>query len=150
MSRRIECSKGKLCRAVTELVLDDWRRCGDTLSCLLRRWPRASRRNRQRSYRGTGWMRGVNLSGAELNSSKTRLNFDYIYPTTAEIDYFVGKGLTTFRIPVLSDRLLGPSREGPRPLTRDWIALLRLIDHAARSHARVIVDFHQYGAMPSA
>jgi endoglucanase len=97
----------------------------------------------------TGWMPGVNLSGAELNAPKTRLNFDYIYPTTAEIDYFVGKGLTTFRIPVLSDRLLGPSREGPRPLTRDWIVLLKLIDHTARSHARVIVDFHQYGAMPS-
>lgn len=95
------------------------------------------------------WMTGVNLSGAEFNPGRTRLNFDYTYPTTAEIDYFVGKGLTTFRIPVLSDRLLGPAGEGQGPLTRDWIALVKLIDYAARSHARVIIDFHQYGTMAS-
>lgn len=95
------------------------------------------------------WMTGVNLSGGELNPSKTRLGFDYIYPTAAEIDYFVSKGLTTFRIPLLSDRLLGPSRDGGKSVTRDWLELVRLIDHAARANAQVIIDFHQYGTMVS-
>jgi endoglucanase len=94
-------------------------------------------------------MPGVNLSGAEYNPGKTRLNVDYVYPTDAEIDDFVGKGLMTFRIPVLSERLLGPSRDGRRQPTRDWLELMRLIDHAARRRAHVIVDLHQFGRMPS-
>ena len=93
------------------------------------------------------WMMGVNLSGGELNPTKSRLNADYTYPTKAEIDYFAGKGLRTFRIPVLSDRLLGSAPFNAKARTADWISLSNLIDHAARSNARVIIDFHQYGRL---
>jgi endoglucanase len=94
-------------------------------------------------------MTGVNLSGGELNPGANKPDVDYTYPSAQEIDYFVSKGLTIFRIPVLSERLLGPSGRGERPLTRDWIALSNLIDHASHLHARVIVDFHEYGANSS-
>ena len=42
---------------------------------------------------------GVNLSGGEFNPSGTRLNWDYTYPTTAEIDYYASKGLSVIRLP---------------------------------------------------
>lgn len=92
------------------------------------------------------WMTGVSLSGAEDNPDKTRINFDYTYPTTREIDYFADKGLRTFRIPVLSWRLLGP---GGAATTKDWALLTQLIEYAGQRHSRVIIDFHQYGGMPS-
>jgi endoglucanase len=99
--------------------------------------------------RAGAWMTGVNLSGGELNPGKAHLNFDYTYPTLQEIDYFVGKGLKTFRIPVLSERLFGGADGSGKPVTQDWLLLMKLIDHAAQKHARIIVDFHQYGTMPS-
>jgi endoglucanase len=97
-------------------------------------------------YTPADWMTGVSLSGAEDNAGKKRLNFDYTYPTTREIDYFVGKGFRTFRIPVLSERLLGPVAVAT---TRDWMLLTQFIEYAERRHSRVIIDFHQYGSMPS-
>jgi endoglucanase len=44
---------------------------------------------------------GVNLSGAEYGNPVTGvMNYNYVYPTTAEINYFASLGLNTIRIPV--------------------------------------------------
>lgn len=97
----------------------------------------------------TGWMVGVNLSGGELNPGKARLGTDYIYPTTAELDYFASKGLRTFRVPVLSERLVEAPHRATGAMAKDWEQLTALIAHAAILHGTVIVDLHQYGSMPS-
>lgn len=92
------------------------------------------------------WKTGVNLSGAELNPGRSRPNFDYVLPTTQQIDYFSEKGLLTFRVPVLSSRLFVSDKS---IVTEDWRALVNLIDYAARKGADVIVDLHQYGVIDS-
>lgn len=91
------------------------------------------------------WLTGVNLSGGEFNPGKSRLNFDYTYPTAPEIRYFVSKGLRVFRVPVLADRLLG--QDGA--VTPDWVALMNVIAIAKAAGASVILDLHQYGGMGS-
>ena len=50
---------------------------------------------------------GVNLSGAEFGASNLPGTFgtDYTYPTNAEVDYYVGKGMNTFRLPFRWERL---------------------------------------------
>ena len=49
---------------------------------------------------------GVNLAGAEFGSRLPgTYNTDYTYPTTAEINYFVGKGMNTFRVPFRWERV---------------------------------------------
>jgi endoglucanase len=98
----------------------------------------------------THWMPGVNLAGAAFNPGpQAKLGYQYVFPTVQEIDYFVGKGLRTFRISVLSDRLFQLSSDGTIQVTPDWTLLLNLIDHAAAVNALAIVDFHQFGYMPS-
>ncbi|ATQ67081.1 MULTISPECIES: glycoside hydrolase family 5 protein [Methylosinus] len=91
---------------------------------------------------------GVNISGAELNPGKDKRNFDYVFPTRAQIDHFVAAGIRMFRIPVLADRLLGAAAPGGAT-TEDWRLLQELIDHANDVGATIIVDFHQYGRMRS-
>ena len=89
------------------------------------------------------WLTGVNLSSGELNGGKTRVNFDYTYPSAAEIRYFAGRGFRVFRVPVLSDRLLGSSSA----VTPDWAALMKVIAVANAAGAFVILDLHQFGGM---
>ena len=94
------------------------------------------------------WLPGVNLSCAEYNGASTRINFDYTYPSKAEIDYYAGKGLKVFRVPVLTNRILSGSMSSNRG-GQDWQALTGVIAAAAAKGAYVIIDIHQYGSMPS-
>ncbi|MCW2284553.1 endoglucanase [Rhodoblastus acidophilus] len=92
------------------------------------------------------WKTGVNLSGAELNPGRDRINFDYVVPTIAEIRHFRRQGLRVFRIPVLMERLFVISADGGQAMpSDDWRALVALIDDAATADAEIIVDFHQFG-----
>lgn len=93
-------------------------------------------------------MPGVNLSGAEYNSSSTHIYFDYTYPTKGEVDYYTKKGLKVFRVPVLSSRILSASMSNNGGGS-DWKALTGFIATAAAAGASVIIDIHQYGTMPS-
>jgi endoglucanase len=98
----------------------------------------------------SAWMTGVNLSGAELNAKKSRINFDYVFPTIKEIEYFRAKGFRYFRLPVLMQRLF--HFEGGVPdttPTTDWKQFVALIDKAAGADAVIIVDFHQFGRTQS-
>ena len=54
-----------------------------------------------------GPYRGVNISGAEINAGTLpgRVNFDYVYPTSAQLRLFAGYGMNAVRVPVLWERL---------------------------------------------
>jgi len=50
--------------------------------------------------------RGVNLEGADFGSALPGKEwFDYVFPTTTEVDYYLAKGMNTFRIGFQWERL---------------------------------------------
>jgi endoglucanase len=65
------------------------------------------------SYAGDLTYTGVNLSGAEFGSGHLPGTYngvgagpyDYIYPTSQEVDYYTNKGMNTFRLPFRWERL---------------------------------------------
>ena len=89
-------------------------------------------------------LRGTALSGAEFGAQNVPGTFgqDYTYPTAAEVDYFVGKGMTSFRIPVLWERLQHAAKTDldPTELGR----LDAIVDYATSRGASVILDPHNY------
>ncbi|WP_075214537.1 glycoside hydrolase family 5 protein [Mongoliimonas terrestris] len=92
------------------------------------------------------WITGVNIAGGEFNPDGKRMNFDYVYPTNEQLDYWTGKGFRVIRVPVLTHRLLGP-QSNYRKRTADWNELARIISRAYRSSTYILIDFHQYGMM---
>jgi endoglucanase len=93
---------------------------------------------------GATWP-GVNLPSGSFNASGSRLEFDYTYPTEADIDYYTGKGLKVFRISFLAKRLVAADAAGALATSSDMAILSRLIDYAASKGALVILDMHDYG-----
>lgn len=86
---------------------------------------------------------GVNLAGAEFGSRLPgTYNSDYTYPTTAEINYFVGKGLNTFRVPYRWERLQ-PTLNTPLNST-ELSRLDSVVTAATSAGAYVILDPHNY------
>lgn len=87
---------------------------------------------------------GVNLAGAEFNKETLpgKANFDYTYPTQAEVDYYVDKGMNTFRLPFLWERL--------QPKQFDDLAVDELgriddfVSYATKKKATVVLDLHNY------
>ena len=93
---------------------------------------------------GTLPMRGTTLSSAEFGADRLPGTFgtDYTYPTNAEVDYFVGKGMTSFRIPFLWERL---QRAPKTALDPDELARLdAIVRYATSRGATVILDPHDY------
>jgi endoglucanase len=90
---------------------------------------------------------GVNLSGAEFGVGPGTIwpgtyNTNYTYPTAAEVDYFVGKGMNTFRLPFRWERLQ-QSLNG----ALDSAELARMntfVNYATSKGAYVIVDPHNF------
>lgn len=88
---------------------------------------------------------GVNLSGAEYGNPVTGvMGYNYIYPTTSEIDYFASLGLNVIRIPVSWQRLQ-PTQDGPLS-TIQLAQLDHLVAYAAKQGVTVDLDLHNYGA----
>ncbi|WPD23208.1 MAG: glycoside hydrolase family 5 protein [Candidatus Electrothrix scaldis] len=99
---------------------------------------------------------GVNLAGAEFGVWDGNVKLpgvyetDYIYPTSAEVDYYMSKGMNTFRLPFRWERL-------QRSLLADFDAdeLNRMdafVDYATGKGAYVIIDphnFHRYDPDPN-
>ncbi|XEA93146.1 glycoside hydrolase family 5 protein [Xanthomonas sp. DAR 80977] len=89
---------------------------------------------------------GVNLSGAEISSSKKPgvLNADYVYPRDADYAYFAGKGMNIVRLPVLWERLQ-PRAQGP--LDTAQLALIKAAAKQAKAQRmHLIVDIHNYAS----
>jgi endoglucanase len=87
---------------------------------------------------------GVNLSVAEFGAGNIPGTYgtDYIYPSSGEVDYYVGKGMTIIRLPFLWERLqrtLG----GPLDTTERGY-LDAFVTYATGKGARVILDPHNY------
>jgi endoglucanase len=86
---------------------------------------------------------GVNLSGAEFGSNTPgTYGIDYIYPTAAEVDYFMGKGMNTFRLPFMWERL-----QNSQFAAFDVAELSRLdtfVNYATSQGAYVILDPHNF------
>ena len=88
--------------------------------------------------------KGPNLSGAEFNPGPgKRINFDYTYPPTKEIDYYASKGFGMIRLPFDISRVY-PVPYAPLNITE--IIYMRLtIDHCLAKGIYVILDPHNYG-----
>lgn len=83
--------------------------------------------------------RGVNLSGAEFGSALPGTEGrDYTWPTTSEVDYFVAKGMNTFRVSFMWERLQ-PTAKGA--LAPAYAAKLdTIIAYATSKHAVVLLN----------
>lgn len=91
-------------------------------------------------------LKGVNISGGEFNLTTVPgiYNTNYVYPSTAELDYFSSKGMTVVRVPFSWERMQ-PSANGPLDPTE----LSRMDSVVGAANARglsVILDPHNYGA----
>lgn len=89
-------------------------------------------------------LRGTTLSGAEFGDSHLPGTFgsDYTYPTNAEVDYFVGRGMTALRVPFRWERL---QRAAKAPLDAAELARLdAFVTYATSRGASVILDPHNY------
>jgi endoglucanase len=87
---------------------------------------------------------GVNLAGAEFNSSKRPgvLYKDYTYPAASDFAYFAGKGMNVVRLPVLWERLQ-PQARGD--LDAAQLTLVKkAIGQAKAQGQHVIIDVHNY------
>jgi endoglucanase len=87
--------------------------------------------------------RGVNLAGGEFGTAIPGTeNIDYKWPTTAEVDYFLGKGMNTFRFGFKWERMQ-PSAFGE--LTSAYVAKLdALVSYATGKGANVILNPHNF------
>jgi endoglucanase len=87
---------------------------------------------------------GVNLAGAEFGETVLPGSYGthYIYPTPAEIDYYLGRGMNAVRIPFRWERLQ-PRLGGPLDATE--LARLRAITgEATQRGVHVVLDPHNY------
>lgn len=87
--------------------------------------------------------RGVNLAGAEFGDDLPGVEgSDYGFPTNAEIDYFVARGMNTFRIPFKWERLQ-PSLYGT--FTATYFAKLdAVVVYATKKGAHVVLEPHNF------
>jgi hypothetical protein len=77
---------------------------------------------------------GINLAGADYN----------LYPTQAEVNYFVNKGFTTIRVGIAWE-ILQPKQDGS--LDPEVIGKLHdVVSYAASQGVKVILDVHNYGS----
>jgi endoglucanase len=93
---------------------------------------------------GLRW-RGVNLSGAEYNSTALpgRYGYQYFYPSATSVDYFQSKGMNLIRLPFLWERVQ-PTLYGaldPTELQR----LVSFVNSTTAKGITVLIDPHNYG-----
>src|SRR5882672_9468787 len=88
---------------------------------------------------------GVNLAGAEFGATLTPGNLgtygsSYLYPTNAEADYYIGKGMDTFRLPFRWERLQ-PTLNSPLDST-EFARLDSFVSYATSKGAYVAIEPH--------
>jgi endoglucanase len=87
--------------------------------------------------------RGVNLAGAEFGTAiPGKEGTDYDWPTSAEVDYFKKKGMNTFRIAFLWERIQSAAYAA---LDAAYAAKLdAIIDYATTAGTYVIIEPHNF------
>ncbi|KZP15265.1 glycoside hydrolase family 5 protein [Athelia psychrophila] len=90
---------------------------------------------------------GVSESCAEFGSTAWPgvLNTDYTWPATSSIDYFVGKGFNTFRVPFLMERISPPATGLTGAFDPTYLAgLTTIVNYITSKGAYAVVDPHNY------
>ena len=87
--------------------------------------------------------RGINLAGAEFGSAiPGRDGVDYTFPTPAEVDYYLAKGMNTFRVGFKWERL---QRSAYGELDARYFGRLdSIVRYAAARGAHVILNPHNF------
>lgn len=92
--------------------------------------------------------KGVNLAGAEFfNKAGGKPGFQYFYPDARDVDFFLERGFTTFRIPFKWERI---QRSLESPLgtgaeLNDFRLLAASIKMILAKRGKCILDMHNYG-----
>lgn len=85
---------------------------------------------------------GVNLAGAEFGKVPGLHGREYLYPASANIDYFAQLGFNLFRIPFRWERLQ-PELRGPFA-PQEQALLTRVVREATRRGLTIVIDPHNY------
>jgi endoglucanase len=89
---------------------------------------------------------GVNLSGAEFGVAGRTLpgtyNTDYIYPNSAEVDYYRGRGMNIIRLPFRWERLQPTNQAALDPTELGRMSAL--VSYATANGLYVILDPHNF------
>ncbi|OJT01771.1 Endoglucanase 3 [Trametes pubescens] len=91
---------------------------------------------------------GVNESGAEFGNNVIpgALGTDYTWPSPTSIDFFLGQGFNTFRIPFLMERVSPPSTGGlTGPFNSTYLdGLKQTVSYITGKGGFAIVDPHNF------
>jgi endoglucanase len=87
---------------------------------------------------------GVNLAGAEFGQTSLPGTYGthYTYPTAAEVDYYVGKGMNTFRLPIRWERL--QQSQNAALNAAELGRLNTFVNYATGKGAHVIIEPHNF------
>jgi endoglucanase len=93
-----------------------------------------------------GYMKGVNLSGAEYAPGPNGVfGTNYIYPNNQELDYYKSKGFSIIRLPFDIARV---QKVAQQPLNQQELThITAIIEYARQIGLYVILDPHNYGKM---
>lgn len=84
---------------------------------------------------------GVSESSAEFGTAiPGTLGTDYTWPSPSSIDYFVGLGFNTFRIPFMLERLAPPATGIAGPFDQTYLSGLQTV---SKSMSVMISDAHR-------
>ncbi|EIN13297.1 endoglucanase [Punctularia strigosozonata HHB-11173 SS5] len=90
---------------------------------------------------------GVNESGAEFGNANIPgvYGTDYIWPAPSSIDYFVGLGFNTFRVPFLLERLAPPATGITGAFDPLYLGnLTETVNYITGKGAYVLIEPHNY------
>ncbi|VDC04766.1 unnamed protein product [Peniophora sp. CBMAI 1063] len=90
---------------------------------------------------------GVSESGAEFGNANIpgTLGTDYTWPSPSSIDYFVGLGFNTFRIPFLLERLAPPATGIAGPFDQTYLSGLKtIVSYVTGKGAYALIDPHNF------
>ncbi|KAF5382103.1 hypothetical protein D9615_004377 [Tricholomella constricta] len=90
---------------------------------------------------------GVNESGAEFGNGKIPgvLGTDYIWPAPSSIDYFVGQGFNTFRIPFQQERITPPANGLTGAFDATYLAALKTtVNYITNKGAYAVIEPHNF------
>ena len=87
-------------------------------------------------------MFGINLSGAEFGTG-SRYGYDYLYPSSADLDRYKAAGMELIRLPFKWERMQ-PALNGPLS-SAELGRLTAFLDAAEARGMKVVLDLHNYG-----
>jgi len=90
---------------------------------------------------------GVNESGAEFGTGNIPgvLNTDYTWPSPSSIDFFMGQGFNTFRIPFLLERLAPPATGITGTFDPTYLSGLKtIVSYITGKGGFALIDPHNY------